>query len=138
MTVADATKPVFLWRCYNPKCTPEGAAVPGHDFTGTEAQCPNCGLRQDDKKHGALIVKRVVMHFETPHAIVLGGGSGQSACGKDLSKGGRHTRSPSVVTCPACLASQIHKDQLQAVETHPDYQVPVLVNMGDGTIHLDK
>lgn len=126
-----------FWRCHNPKCTPAGAAMPGFDFehpVGTIATCPKCGLRADHERHGRLIVPLVVLHWETPDEIVQGGGSGLAACtGKALA--GRHTRVPAVANCPACRATDAWKAAVKAVETHPDYHVPVeLVKTKDGPV----
>ena len=129
-----------LWRCYNPKCTPESTGIPGFDFTAPAAVvpcCPKCGLSKSHPRHAALIVPRVVLHWETPDEVVAGHGSGVAACtGNALV--GRHTRAPSAVTCPVCLATPAFKAALTEVETHPDYRVPVVIDAEKGTIKIQK
>lgn len=117
-----------FWRCYNPKCQPADAKVPGFDFISEHkmGQCPKCGIEKGTR-FGGFIVPLVVVHFDAPSGVVEGRGVGYAACDvtRDTRKGYRMTGEPAAVNCPLCKDTAAFKGQETEVALHPDYDLPI-------------
>jgi len=86
-----------LFRCLNCR----------RDFEAEKPVCEPCGLDPSrDPRDGQYIVERSVIHFDKPHAKVVGRGVGHAACNPALKTAGRSgvgfTGEKPAVTCPAC------------------------------------
>lgn len=91
-----------LWRCYN---CPDESGVNWHEWQGVP-KCSKCGLSQKDKVGGERIVERVAIHFDPPHPVVKGRGSGLRSCDSKPANTGQVTGSAVAVTCPECLKTK--------------------------------
>lgn len=127
-----------LWKCYNPKCAPNG--VPGFDFAADAGVCPKCGVDIKHPRFGRFIAARVVIHFDPPSGVVEGVGMGRPACLPNEPPGGKYrmTGHHLAVTCPACQQAPEYLTAATEASIHPDYDVPVDIDVKAGTVKLDR
>lgn len=97
-----------LWICFN--CHDPAKGIPGYPFEGEHPVCPACTLDGRTGDGVRLVVPRVAIHFDPPHAVVRGRGSNLAACDGKPIMGRMGTGEPSVVTCPACKATDAFRD----------------------------
>jgi hypothetical protein len=117
-----------IYLCYN---CPDARQVPGRSFTAEKPVCPQCGLDGTDPRFASLIVQCRVIHFETPHPIAVGRGSGKLACEAKYS-GVMASGHPDVVNCPACRATVAWDlAKTQAESSVDDGELPDLELQGD-------
>jgi predicted nucleic-acid-binding Zn-ribbon protein len=103
--------------------------VPGRPFVADGPKCPNCGLdAAADKQVAHLIVPLKTIHFEAPHAIVAGVGSGSLACGTKPG-GVMVSREIVAVNCPKCLASEAgQKAHRATAATGDEFEVEAVID----------
>lgn len=85
------------WRCNN--C--------GASFQSDRQACAACGVdAQAEPRFAGVVVPVETVHFDPPHPVVRGYGTGRLACDpRKQVAGSRATGEPSVVNCPACRAT---------------------------------